>query len=73
MKKTKDIIIETYDYGIKRVSGYIDMSHFEHNVYMTQGYVYTNDDMIINYKNIKAAYYCEEEDLDNKSIYNIYL
>ena len=51
------IKIETYDYGVKYATRYKDMAHFENNVYVNEGYVLTEDEMIINAKEIKCA--CE--------------
>lgn len=50
------IVVETYDYGVKYTDSYIDMGHFRSNVYDNEGYVVTNDGMIIDSRNIKAAY-----------------
>lgn len=50
------IKIETYDYGVKYATGYKDITHFENNVYVNEGYVLTEDGMIINAKEIKCAY-----------------
>lgn len=50
------IIIETYDYGVKYTDSYPNMNNFRSNVYEHEGYVVTSDNMIIDSKNIKAAY-----------------
>lgn len=55
------IIVETYDYGVKYTDRYINMDNFRNNVYMNHGYVVTCDDMIIDSRNIKAAYSEVEE------------
>lgn len=55
VEKTR-IKIETYDYGVKYATGYKDITHFENNVYFVEGYVLTEDGMIINAKEIKCAY-----------------
>lgn len=56
MRKKMRIIVETYDYGVKYTDSYVDMEHFRSNVYDNEGYVITCDDMIIDSRNIKAAY-----------------
>ena len=50
------IIVETYDYGVKYTDSYKNMNNFKSNVYEHEGYVVTCDNMIIDSKNIKAAY-----------------
>ena len=66
MRKTMRIIVETYDYGVKYTDSYIDMDHFRGNVYENEGYVVTCDDMIIDSRNIKAAY-PEIKELENEN------
>lgn len=61
------IKIETYDYGVKYATLYKDMAHFENNVYFIEGYVLTEDEMIINAKEIKCAYMVE----NNRELENI--
>lgn len=61
------IIVETYDYGVKYTDRYVDMNNFRSNVYTNEGYVVTCDDMIIDSRNIKAAYPEREEDEYAKS------
>lgn len=59
------IIVETYDYGVKYTDNYQDMNNFRSNVYIN-GYVVTCDDMIIDSRNIKAAYpELEESETDS--------
>lgn len=61
------IIVETYDYGVKYTDSYPNMNNFRSNVYEHEGYVVTSDNMIIDSKNIKAAY-PEIDELENNSL-----
>lgn len=61
------IIVETYDYGVKYTDSYPNMNNFRSNVYEHEGYVVTCDNMIIDSKNIKAAY-PEIDELENNSL-----
>ena len=60
------IIIETYDYGVKYTDSYPNMNNFRSNVFEHEGYVVTCDNMIIDSKNIKAAYpEIEDSEIDS--------
>ena len=56
------IKVDTYTYGTKYTTRYLDLDNFESCVFMNEGYFVTGDGELINSKEIKMAMEIAEDD-----------